>query len=188
MKKKRIIPIFLLAIILIAGIIPINRDGEKKQLAASKFQEVNLSDKDILSIINNAQESFFKVTRSVEAVGNYGILNEEFNSPEKLQKYLNLYWAKSSAKELMNFIGARYINNKYCITLGDAPYIEIMQGKIIKKWQEKDRIYLTIKAYCVGEADNFNFELKLEDNKWVADYFEGSFGVIGKREEIQGED
>lgn len=187
MKKKRIIPIFLLAIILIAGIIPINRDGEKKQLAASKSQEVNLSDKDILSIINNAQESFFKVTRSVEAVDNYGVLNEEFNSPEKLQKYLNLYWTKSSSKKLMNFIGARYINNKYFITLGDAPYIEIVQGEIIRKRQEKDRIYLTVKAYCLDEADNYDFELRFEDNKWVADYFEGSFGVIGQREEIQGE-
>ena len=154
---------------------------------SNKKKEITLSDKDILTFVNNAQESFFKVTRNVEEFNNCGILSEEFNSPEKLEKYLNLYWSKGSSKELMNFIGAKYIDNKYCITLGDAPNVDILGGEILKIKQEENRIYLTIKAYCFDEAYSYDFELKLEDNKWVADYFEGSFGVIGQPKEEKGE-
>ncbi|QGU94437.1 hypothetical protein GOM49_04365 [Clostridium bovifaecis] len=156
---------------------------EKKE---EKPQLVNLDDKAILSLINSAQESFFKVTRGVKALDDrYGMLSEEFNSPEKLQKYLDLYWTKNAAEDIIKFIGAKYINNKYCIILGDASEFDILNGKILKKKQDKDTIYLTIRAYWFDEAENKNFELKFENNKWLVDYFEGSFGVIGESKEIK---
>jgi hypothetical protein len=173
-----------------AQVVKVEAPKDDKAVKVTVNQkEANLSDKAILSILNNAQESFFKVTRGIKALdNNYGILSEEFNSPDKLEKYLNLYWTKDSTKELIDFIGAKYIENKYSIRLGDAPDINILDGGILKRKQDEGRIYLTVKAYCFGEADNYNFELKFEDNKWVVDYFEGSFSVIGQPNEVKSKE
>lgn len=157
----------------------------KDTISGSKNKtNIELSDKDILAIINNSQNSFFNVIHGIsQHQYSYGVLNKNYDSPQKLQDYLKQYFTSNASKDFIDFIGAKYINNKYCIKLGDATKVDLLNAKVLKKQQIDNKIYINLSAYNIDLQDyeNLNQELKFENNKWLVDYFEGSFGKIGHK-------
>jgi serine protease Do len=145
--------------------------------------DIELKDEEILDILDKAQESFFHITHSFTDWSGHGLLHKEYDSPEKLQNYLKQYWTSTAIKSFVKFIDAKYIDNRYCITIGDGVREDILNGKILKKQRIKDIIYIALSVYDLNsqQPNIENYEIEFEDGKWLVDYFDSQFGEIGDK-------
>jgi len=145
--------------------------------------DVELENEEILHILNKAQESFFHITRSFTEWNGHGLLYKEYNSSEKLQNYLKQYWTSTATKSFIRLIGAKYIDSKYCISIGDGISEDILNGKIIKKQKIENKIFITLSVNNLDseESYNENYEIKFENGEWLVDYVDSQFGEIGQK-------
>ena len=84
-----------------------------------------LSDNDIKDILKNAEDNIIKMCYSRDYTNLYADgktylpFKEEFNSQEKVYTFLQNYYTDEMSKTMMNYLGTRYVGEKYAEVCGD---------------------------------------------------------------------
>lgn len=146
-----------------------------------KKQPKNITDGQILQLINNANELLRNIFSSEcfdlnkkHWEGNNGFyeFKTNYNSPQKISKYLNKCWTKNQANSLSKMYLFKYVDNEYCIEEGNSGVTPlILQYKIISRKEKGNTIDLMIEDRVSEENHIYKLpaKIKFEDGKWLVE-------------------
>lgn len=148
-----------------------------------------LTDNEIKDVLKNIEDNTIKMcySRKNDKILNsdgktYLAFTDEFNSEERVYKFLRNYYTDKMSKVMMNYLGTRYVNNSYAELCGD--WGEITDWKSIalinKQYLDSNTLqftcdYFNKNNYSIDNKPNpkhyySTYKLKYEDGRWLVDY------------------
>lgn len=149
----------------------------------------DLTDNEIKDVLKNIEDSTIKMcySRNNDKILNadgksYLAFTDEFNSEEKVYKFLRNYYTDEMSKTMMNYLGTRYVDDYYAelcgdwgestdwqsITIINKHYLDINTLQFICDFYDQNNYSidnkLTPKHYYS------TYKLKYQDGRWLVDY------------------
>jgi putative cell wall-binding protein len=142
-----------------------------------------LNDKEVLTLINNADKLAYPVVEFNKTpliyIGDnvYQKFEDRFNSPEKIFNHLNKCYTKSAIKKILNELEVKEIDGAYCKKFGQLGIYspDIINGKIKSKSISNNEmdLVLSVRHLTDGCTTNYKAKLLYEDGQWRVDYWDG---------------
>jgi hypothetical protein len=148
-----------------------------------------LTDNEIKDVLKNIEDNTIKMcySRKNDEILNldgktYLAFTDEFNSEEKVYKFLRNYYTDEMSKVMMDYLGTRYVNDSYAEICGDWGENTDWQSITIinKHYLDSNTLQFTCDYFNENNYSTDNksnpkhyystYKLKYEDGRWLVTY------------------
>lgn len=156
----------------------------KNEAKVSKTDEGDekVDDSMIISSVTNAYDAFEDITSRIMVSDNifkidnnyYVKLPKQYDSYDKLLKYLSKTWSKDCAAKIIKYIQADSRNGAYSILVGqEGEGFDLKNINVISKKVSQSKIEAYIKTkYQDGDECKYKVVIIKENGKYYVDYFQ----------------
>lgn len=153
----------------------------------------DLTDTEVKDILKKAEDSTIKMCYSRDtdkylyADGKtYLPFKDEFNSEEKVHKFLRNYYTDEMCKIMMEYLGTSYVENRYAeicgdwgestnwesISITDKHYLDNNTLEFVCDFFDQNNYSIDSTGDTIPDPKHYysTYKLKYEDGRWLVDY------------------